>query len=205
MCKHNEYRNKKKYELCQIVQHIVGLVKHYHVEYVGVEKLSIKPKDNSIGKTFNKMINNDWNRIVFVNNLKKHLSLISCGFQEIQAEYSSTIGCCTYPEETDSVAASLELNRRLRLFLDIYVKKIKEKETVIFPVFNTEKLTRWKDDISLNGIRDWKGLHLFLKKSKSSYRFLYESWVKSYSSLSYKSKQSLVYHTCLYDKICLCL
>jgi hypothetical protein len=186
-------KNKKKYELYQISKYIIALALHYKVEIIGIEKLNIVSKNNLKGKRFNKAVNNDWCRNLFLNSIRKHCSINNIKCQELITNYSSFIGCINYPNDTDSVAASLELNRRLLLFKKIYLDQVQEKADIVYPSWDINKLpTRWKEMVMVNNILGWKELYQLTKKLKSSYRFLYDDFKESHRVLRFKSALSLV-------------
>jgi hypothetical protein len=197
LLKLNNNLSKKNYELIEIAKHIKQLCLHYKVEIVGFEDISIHSKNHNKGKKFNRNINNNWNRNLFLNSLKKHLELINCKYQELYPQYSSFIGCVMYLNDTDSIAASLELNRRLYEFKKIYIDKQKcqsKKHGIMFPEWNINLLsTRWKEMVISNGhISDWKSLYNHVKKSKTSYRLSFEDLKKSEKVCRFKSSKSLI-------------
>jgi hypothetical protein len=160
---------------------------------IGIEKLSIENKNHSKGKCFNRMINNNWCRNHFINSLKKQCNIYKIKIQEILTQYSSFIGCVLHEHETDSIAASLEINRRLLLFKRIYLDKTQEKDDIIFPKWNINVLpTRWKEMAEMNGVSSWKELYQSIKNTKHSYRFLFNDWKQSREVLRFKSDSSLV-------------
>jgi predicted transposase len=187
-------RNKKRFELSQIAKYLSQIAYHLKVELVGIEKLSIKRGDHKKGWIFNKIINNDWHRGYFKRLLTKNFNLNGIKFQFLQPQYSSFIGCLQNKNDIDSVAASLEINRRLLLFKKIYLDKAQDKQEIIFPKWNPSELpTRWKEMVSSNnGISSWKDLFSLIKKSKSSYRFLYDDFIKSHKVFRFKSDTSLI-------------
>ena len=193
-------KNKKDYEVVQISKRISELCKHYKVECVGFEKLSIVSKNHERGRAFNKLVNNSWNRIKFISNLRKRLNILGIQNQEIVCEYSSTVGCLDYPDETDSIAAALEIGRRCYVFLNRYIKKEKEflDVDVLFPTINRglikERRNSILSDYNPKNI-GYKGIHEYLKKEKklSELRFLFKDYdFSSWSSFSLKSYKSLV-------------
>ena len=191
-------RNKKMFELSQIAKYINSIALHFRVEMIGIEKLNITSRDHKKGNVYNRTVNNDWSRNYFFNLIRKNSNISNIKIQEIAAQYSSTIGCVMNPSEVDSIAASLELNRRLLIFKKIYIDKTMKKEDVIFPKWDVESLpTHWKKMVNEYNILNWVELHNLIKKTKTSYRFLYKDFVKSQKVLRFKSRQSLV------DK-CLC-
>ena len=187
--------NKRKYELTQIVIDIKKLCVKYNVCYVGCEKLKIQPSDKKKGKRFNKQVNNEWCRLYFVNSLKKHLTLIGCKYQEVAAQYSSFIGQLANPNDTDSVAASIELNRRLKEFKKQYIDGIEPHGSIVYPEFSLDYLNRWKKEGICEGkVKDWRAAYQYIKESGHSYRFLYVDYVRRNQCRVFrlKSRKSLV-------------
>ena len=170
---------KRKYELTQIVIDIKSLCREYKVSAVGYEKLVMAASDKGKGRRFNRQVNNEWCREYFVNSLRKHLSLIGCRSYEIAPQYSSFIGCMMYPEDTDSVGASIEINRRLRKYIGMFVERTEPKGCVIYPEITEGCLNRWKEEgVPETEIEGWVSAYQWMKKSKSSYRLLYPAFVK---------------------------
>lgn len=167
--------NKKKYEQLQISNRIIKLCKHYRVETLAIEKLEIESKNHSKGTKFNKMINS-WDRNTITNNLRKHCGFLGIKFQEVIAQYSSFIGCLTYPDKIDSIAASLELARRANVFQNVYINKILPKETkIVFPEWKESLMIRWKDDLGTRILDNWKSAFTWFKKNpKLCYRVLFK-------------------------------
>ena len=187
--------NKRRYELTQVVLAIKGLCRHWRVSYVGIEKLVMAPKDKGRGRRFNRQVNNEWCRGHFVASLKKHMCLVGCKVIELVAAYSSFIGCLTYPSETDSVAASIELNRRLRAFVDQYVVGRAPKGSVVYPVFEDGCLNRWKEEgIPSEALTGWKAAYRWLTESQHSWRLTYGAYAKRerLTALRLQSRKSLV-------------
>lgn len=193
-------KNKKDYEVVQIAKRISELCKHYQVECVGFEKLSILTKDHRKGKVFNRLVNNSWNRNKFINNLRKRLNILGIQNQEILANYSSSVGCLDHPTETDSIAAAFEIGRRCYVFINRYVKKEKEflDVDVMFPPIDRGLIKeRWNSILSDYNPKNigYKGIHEYLKKEKklNELRFLFKDYdFSSWSSFSLKSYKSLV-------------
>jgi predicted transposase len=192
--------NKKHHEIFSVSQRIAKLAKHYQCEVVCFEKLSIKSKDNGKGKLYNRLINNNWNRIKFFQNLTKWCNIFGIKTQKAVAEFSSFIGQLTNENDVDMVAASIEISRRGFLFYNHYVaKRISsvngEKVNIVYPEFNVSSLpTRWKkmveDDEALGS---WKKLYYHLKKSETSYRFSLKDWKQSKEFFRHKSRKSNIF------------
>lgn len=194
------YANKKHHEIYSVSQRIAKLAKHYQCEVVCFEKLTIKPKNNGKGRLYNRMVNNNWNRIKFFQNIVKWCNIFGIKTQEVAAEYSSFIGQLTNENDVDMVASSIEISRRGFLFYNHYVaKRISsvngEKVNIVYPEFNVSSLpTRWKEMV-LNDetLSSWKKLYYHLKKSKMSYRFTLSDWKQSKEFFRHKSKKSNIF------------
>lgn len=187
---------KRDYELTQIAKSVSKLCQHYKVELVGYEKLKIQSGDKKNGKRFNKQVNNDWHRERFVNSLHKWLGLVNCKWVEIVPRYSSFIGCVIYQDDTDSVAASLELNRRLREFKRQHIDKVGPKGDIVYPAFTMSHFNRWKESLGNKVFSGWKESYEWFKETRHSYRITYALWLSSHKirPFRYKSVKSMVFH-----------
>jgi hypothetical protein len=185
-------KHKRDYETSEVNRHIINLAKHYKCELIAFEKLDIKAKDHSRGKSFNRLVNNCWNRTKLLQNLIKRCNIQHIKYQGVVAMYSSFIGQMTNDAEYDSVAASLELSRRAYLY-NRAIKNNKKPRDIVYPKFDVNILpTRWKEKAKTQGIKSWKGLYASLKKSKIRYRFLFALNEFNGISLSLNSYKSLV-------------
>lgn len=172
--------DKIKYALNIQAKRIAKHAKHLQVQVFGLEKLNIQGNSGK-GHRFNKMVNNDWKREHFRKALTKWLSIYRIPSQEIAAQYSSTIGCMENPDETDSVAASLELARRTHIFYQRFVLKNKDftDVDVIYPPFSKEVIAeRWNSKLVLPpGKMGWVSLHQYLKNMKPNpFRLLFRDY-----------------------------
>jgi hypothetical protein len=192
--------DKITYEVLQISHSIAKTVKHYKCEIVGLEDLSIRSKNHLKGKGLNRLINNKWKRNLFVNNLVKNLNILGINNQKIMAAYSSTIGCIQNPDETDSIAAALEIGRRCFVFKKRFLDKEKEflDMDVIYPCFNYDQLKeRWNSILLGYNVKHkgWKSIHEYLKKQKKliQLRFLFKDYdFSQWSCYRFKSIKSSV-------------
>jgi len=186
--------NKRRHEVFNVSKYIINLVKHFGCEFLSFEKLNMKSSNKKKGKRFNRLVNNNWLRVPFVNNLKKRCNIEGIKFQEIVPEYSSFIGQINNPKEVDSIAAAMEISRRTYLFIKIYKQKTLSNQNIVFPKFNIGSLDdHWKKTLkdTLNSIKSWKQLYEWFKKSKTSYRFLFSKdkfFGNSFRLFSVKSK-----------------
>ena len=170
--------NKREFETLDVSKFLVDIAKHYKCECFGIEDLTIKSKDNKQGKSFNKLVNNNWCRNKLVNNLRKRCNIYGIKFVEISPQYSSVIGNLIYRELKlpDMVLSSIEISRRCYEFNLQYLKKVKEKtKNVIFPILTDSLLSKVKHSLEevkcFVGFVDWKQITYELKKSKLKYRF----------------------------------
>ena len=170
--------NKRQHETLEVSKFLVNIAKHYRCECFGVEDLSIKSKDSKQGKSFNKLVNNNWCRNRLINNLRKRCNIYGIKFVEISPQYSSIIGNLVYRdlELPDMVLSSIEISRRCYEFNLQYLKKVKDKtKNVIFPKLTNSLIDKVKH--SLEEVKcfvefvDWKQITSELKKSKIRYRF----------------------------------
>jgi IS605 OrfB family transposase len=185
--------NKRKFEILQISKKIINLCLSFNVELFVIEKLNIKSKDNEKGKNFNRLVNNNWNRNILINNLEKRCKLYGIKYIEVNPEYSSFIGNFLFRSLNfpDPILSSIEIGRRGYEFNIQYIKKIKaKKKNIIFPDVSLYKdfyfrsLEEFKINIEHN---NWLKLYYFIKKSKIKYRL-------SFDNLNYKQKFSSQKH-----------
>ena len=170
--------NKRQHETLEVSKFLVNIAKHYRCECFGVEDLSIKSKDSKQGKSFNKLVNNNWCRNRLINNLRKRCNIYGIKFVEISPQYSSIIGNLAYRsfELPDMVLSSIEISRRCYEFNLQYLKKVKDKtKNVIFPKLTNSLIDKVKH--ALEEVKcfvdfvSWKQITSELKKSKLRYRF----------------------------------
>lgn len=182
-------KSKKEYELSILNKHIVSICKGYNVEYVCVEDLSIKSSNKGLGKRYNKLLNNDWNRNYLVNNLIKWLNINSIKNLMVNPFYTSFIGQVKNIEDYDSLAASKEVAWRGYLMN----KGIKVNEYVN-NFLSGLVTTHWKEMLpDINTFREMYDFFKTQKKSKNSYRFLFSDVEKQkWSSLRLKSHKSMI-------------
>ena len=161
--------NKLKHETLAIAHRINKLVDYWKCSKLAIEDLSIKPKDQKKGKTFNRLSNNKWERQLFVNKLKMLANIHRYALVEVNPAYSSIVGNFAYggPNTPDMVAASIEIARRA-------YKKF--EKGWFYPKFNVERLDeQWKQ--TLSGVKTWKNLFLKVKEAKLKYRVLLSAYI----------------------------
>ena len=168
--------NKRNYETIQIVKNIINKAIYYKCQIVSIEDLNIKSSDKELGKHYNKLVNNSWNRNQFVNNLQKRCNIFNIKLLKVKPEYSSFIGNFLYRslQKPDMILASIELSRRAYEYYNQYIAKTKEQiKNIIQPRisdfrhFYKKSLEEFQiEDKSLS----LKELYYIFKKSKMLYR-----------------------------------
>jgi IS605 OrfB family transposase len=182
-------KNKKEYELSIISKHIISLCKQYQVEYTCLEDLNISSSNKGKGTRYNKLVNNDWNRNYFVNNLVKWLNISGIKCLKVNPFYTSFIGQIKNEKDYDSIAASKEIGYRGYLMnkgLKIY--------DYIDQFLSGLVTTRWKEMLpNINTFKDLYNHFKNQKKSKYSYRFLFNDVEKqNWSYFRLKSNKSMI-------------
>jgi len=145
---HKYITNKRRHEIIHIAKELFALCKYYHCEIFSIEDLNIKTSDKKLGHRFNKLVNNNWNRNLLVNQLKKHINSSSTILLEVQPQYNSYIGNLLYRQEQlpDECLASIEIGRREFEFATQYIfNRRPHQKTVIYP-----KLELVKNQLTLS-------------------------------------------------------
>lgn len=194
--------NKRKHEIIEIAKELFKLCKHYHCEVFVIEDLSMAASNLDKGRKLNRLINNQWNRNLLFQQIRKHILVSSTILIEAQPQYSSIIGNLVNRnlELPDPVLASIEIGRRGYEFSCQYIfKRRQQKKTVIFPDFGKVKNSIIQSleelDVEVPELNEWRDLWFVVKKSKVKYRFpLLERLSNSPFSQKYKRKLEVVYN-----------
>lgn len=193
--------NKRKHEIIEIAKELFKLCKHYHCEVFAMEDLSMKSANLNKGRRLNKLVNNQWNRNLLFQQIRKHILSSSTELVEVQPQYSSIIGNLVNRklELPDPVLASIEIGRRGHEFSCQYIFKRRQRDkTVVFPKLESVKeliiLSLEELEVDSTEINEWKDLWSVVKKSKMKYRFpLLDKLSSSPFSKNYKRKRQIVY------------
>lgn len=175
-------KNKRHFELIEVCHRISRYIDYWKCSKLAIEDLHIKSSDKGLGRNFNRLCNNIWDRSLVVNKLKMLSNIHGFSVIEINPAYSSFVGNMLYGNEStpDMIASSIEIARRA------YNKYLKGH---FYPVFSIEAIDeRWKQ--TLSGIKDWKSAFRKIKESKLKYRFLLQDYIKNavFSKNHIKSK-----------------
>ena len=193
--------NKRRHEVIEIAKELFKLCKHYHCEVFAMEDLSMKSTNLHKGKKLNKLINNQWNRNLLFQQIRKHILSSSTELVEVQPQYSSIIGNLVNRklELPDPVLASIEIGRRGHEFSCQYIfKRRQHDKTIVFPKLESVKesiiLSLEELGIDLTEINDWKDIWSVVKKSKVKYRFpLLDEMSSCHFSKNYKRRYQIIY------------
>ena len=206
-CKSKYIKHKRDFETIEIAKQLLSFCKHYKCEIFSIEDLDIETKDNNKGKKFNKMVNNQWNRNLLFNQLKKLINCSSTIFVPVKCQYSSYIGNLLHRQEhlPDECLASIEVGRRGFEYSTQYIfKRRPQQKTVIFPnidlVKNQLSISLEEIGIDVPKLNNWKNICSEVKKSKKKYRFSLEEAIKYHSSNLFSKfyyKKYVVIHTFL--------
>ena len=196
------FKNKKQFENVDSAIYLVKLATHYHCQIFSIEDLDIKTKDSGKGRRFNRLVNNQWNRTIFYQQIQKYCDRYGIVFQKVLANYSSFLGNLVYRETglPDMVLSSIEIGRRGYEFYHQYVLKDKPKEKNI--IFDNSEKSKDKIIQSLEELNyfeafeDLKELYIKLKTLDMKYRVPLENSILNavFSKKSIKS-QVLLYST----------
>lgn len=168
--------NKRKFESIEVCKNLINKALHYKVELVSIEDLNIKSKNHSKGKSFNKLVNNQWIRNDFVNNLTKRCNIFKIKLLKVKPEYSSFIGNILFRSlnKPDMVLASIEIGRRAYEFYNQYVtnKNIKQKNIVQPNILKfNDLIIKSLEEFNINeSFKDFIEMYYFFKKMKFKYR-----------------------------------
>ena len=194
--------NKRNHELIHIANQLFTLCKHFRCETFAIENLKFNQGDRGFGHKFNRLVNNQWNRNVFIQQLKKHLDLSPTIFVKIDPEYSSVAGNLLYRHEKlpDEVLASIEINRRaFELVSQRFLNRRPVKKCVLFPDLESVKsqLIQSLEELGFDvpDFKSTKEIFTMVKKSGKKYRFsLLDVPSESLFSKFYKQKYLIVYN-----------
>ena len=192
--------NKRNFEMIEISKNLMNIALYYHCELISLEKLDIRPKDNNKGKKYNTVVNNQWIRNKFINNLKKRCVLNSVNFLEVAPDYSSFIGNFLFRSKKlpDMILASIELGRRGNEYYSQYIKKSKDpKKNIIQPEI-ISFLSLYSKSLEEFGLQNQFGTdfiklyYIITKDSKQKYRVSLDSFLNESRVLRFSSTKSFI-------------
>ena len=173
--------NKRQHEILEISKNLINKAIYYRCSIFSMEDLSIKSSDKENGKHFNKLVNNNWNRNLLVNNLTKRCNIFKIKLLKVKPEYSSFIGNFLFRSLNlpDMILASIEISRRGYEFYNQFITKTKDiKKNIIQPNvsdFNDliiKSLEEFNIDEKFDSFVD---IYYFFKKMKFKYRLSFDN------------------------------
>ena len=187
--------------MIEIAHQLVKLCKHFKCELFSIEKLLMKSSDKERGKKYNKLVNNQWCRSVFVKKKKKMTRAMHIHLVKVKPEYSSFVGNILFRKENlpDPVLSSIEIGRRAYEFnLQYCLSNKSHKKNVVFPDFDLNKTSIQEslEELEYCGqVKSWIDLYSEMKKSKFKYRLLLEELSSSrVSSINYYKRRTILYN-----------
>ena len=174
--RHLRITNRRKFEILEIAKSLVLKAKHYRCQIFAIEDLSIETSDKELGKDFNKLVNNQWNRNILINSLRRRCDLFNITFLKVKPDYSSFLGNILYRnlKLLDPILSSIEIGRRGYEFLQQYILKKKDQtKTVVFPnieKFNEAVVKSLEEFNIAESFKSWKEMFEWFKDSKVWYR-----------------------------------
>ena len=175
---HKYITNKRNHEIIHIAKELFTLCRYYRCEIFSIEDLNISSSDKKLGRKFNRLVNNNWNRNLLVNQIRKHINSSSTTLIEVQPQWNSYIGNLIFRQEhlPDECLASVEIGRRGFEFATQYIfNRRPHQKTVIYPklelVKNQLTLSLEELGIDVPNFDSWKNILSVVKESKVKYRF----------------------------------
>ena len=201
---HKYITNKRNHEIIHIAKELFTLCRYYHCEVFSIEDLNIPSSNKKLGHKFNKLVNNNWNRNLLINQIRKCINASSTTLIEVQSQWNSYIGNLVFRQEhlPDECLASIEIGRRGFEFATQYIfNRRPHQKTVIYPklelVKNQLTLSLEELGIDVHNLDSWKDILSMVKESKVKYRFSTSDAQSLHSeglfSKFYKQKYLLVY------------
>lgn len=198
--------NKRNHEVIEISKRLFELAKHYKCEVFAIEKLDMKSSDKGKGRAYNRLVNNNWNRDLMRDQLRKRVNASSITLIEVFPQWNSYIGNLIYRGERlpDACLASIEIGRRGYEYGSQYIFERKPRsKTVMYPNLGGVKscLIQSLEELGLDkttfgGCETWIHYLLEVKKSGVKYRFYLEDALKEHQkvfSKVYKRRYVQVY------------
>lgn len=191
--------NKRRFEVLEISKALALLAKHYQCEIFALEDLCMKAGDKGLGRSFNRLVNNQWCRSAFTTNLIKRLKLFKIKISKVSPAYSSIQGNLVYKYTglPDMVLASIVIARRAILFQRQYIDKtIPITPNIIFiddeEVFNVALSSLEECGCEVASLKSWKDIGSLIKTRELRYRVPIEDATRHSEVFSMKSSYSNV-------------
>lgn len=190
--------NKRDFENIDTVLYLMNICKHYRCQIFSIENLGMNTSDKKLGRRYNRLVNNQWNRNKTYNLFHKYCDINDIQFMSVAPNYSSFEGNLMYRELSlpDMCLSSVEIGRRGFEFYHQYIKKDKPQQKNI--IFNESQAALGKVRQSLEELSydvrfvNLKELYIQLKTRNLKYRVPLEIFKTVCSKKSIKSKVLLI-------------
>ena len=182
--------DKMKHEKVEICKDIHRQLVHWQVSRLCIEDLSIKSQQHNKGKTFNKLVNNKWNRKLISEQLIKRCDISGIYIKKVNPAYSSFVGNLVY-QLPDALSSALEIARRGST-----------TSSGFYPdLINIDDLAnRWKEELNWS-CSNWKELYLEFKSKNLLNRYRVSMSQKDLVFKSFISDKTLVYNYTNYSLV----
>jgi hypothetical protein len=186
--------HKRDFENIDTVLYLMNICKHYQCQIFSIENLDMTTSDTGLGRKFNRLVNNQWNRNKTYNLFRKYCDINSVQFVPVAPDYSSFEGNLIYRSLglPDMCLSSVEIGRRGFEFYHQYIQKDRPQvKNIIFNESQSalsrvrQSLEELSYDANFENLRD---LYKQLKTRNLKYRVPLEVFKTVCSKKSIKSK-----------------
>lgn len=195
--------NKRHYQIIEVAKNLINKCLYYKVQNFIIEDLNIPSKDLFKGTNLNRLINNQWIRRDFINNIKKKCNIFKINYLEILPQYSSFTGNIIFRSLNlpDQILSSIQLSRRGYQFRHQYILKNKPLNKNIVKIdINNDKV--YKDlfiksvEVEFNIKEHFKDIidcyYYFKRNSKLLYRVSLDNYSSYFREFSTKQSRLLI-------------
>lgn len=168
--------NKRKHEVMEISKNLINKAIYYKCDGFCIEDIVMSSNDKERGKRFNRLVNNQWCRVKFLQNIEKRCNLFGIKLIKVKPEYSSFVGNIVFRglRLADMELSSVEIGRRGYEFRKQYIDKIeRQRNNIILPDITDyiDKITQSLEELGIKSAwENLKDLYYELKKAKCRYR-----------------------------------
>lgn len=168
--------NKRKHEVMEIGKNLINKAIYYKCDSFAVEDITMSSSDKERGKRFNRLVNNQWCRVKFLQNIEKRCNIFGIKLIKVKPEYSSFVGNIVFRglRLADMELSSIEIGRRGYEFRKQYIDKIeRQRNNIIVPdvADYIDKITQSLEELGVDSVcENLRELYYELKKAKCRYR-----------------------------------
>ena len=195
--------HRRRNEVLEIAKSLVETARYYKCQLFSVEDLSMKIEDKRLGRRFNRLVNNQWNRDILISSLNRRCDLYAIRFMKVRPEYSSFLGNILYRNLNlpDMVLSSVEISRRAFEFYGQYISKERQKKkNIVFPERSgfEKAVSRSMEELNIaDEFVSFMELYRYIKESKVRYRLSLDQFLDLEFSRFSSHINKLVLHSCI--------